>query len=302
MITTIWRIIKYGWQGFLRNRWLSVSTIGIMILTLVVFMGLILFNTFSDHAVSTIKDKVDISVYFKDVTSEDEILSIKRSLESFNEVEFVGYVSREEALEIFKERHEADEVITQTLAELDENPLLASLNIKAGNLSDYDTIAAHLESASLAEVVDKVTYAQNELVINRLENLINGVNAAVLVLTIFLAILAIVVTFNTISLAIFSSKEQIGIMRVVGAPNKFIRGPYIVEGIIFGLIAAFVSFLIYFPVINTLAPYISKFVPDFDLSLYFRSNMGTLFLYQVLMGVGLGILSSILAVRRYLRS
>ncbi|MEX1013549.1 MAG: permease-like cell division protein FtsX [Candidatus Paceibacterota bacterium] len=302
MVTAIWRIIKYGWQGFLRNRWLSVSTIGIMILTLVVFEGLILFNHFSDVAVNEIKDKVDISVYFQSSVSEDAILNIKRSLEGFSEIEFVEYVSRDDALDIFRERHAEEETITQTLAELDENPLLASLNIKAKELDDYSSIATYLESPSLDDAVERVTFAQNELVINKLETIIDSMNAAVLLLTIFLAILAVVVTFNTISLAIFSNKEQIGIMRVVGAANKYIRGPYIVEGVIFGVIAAIISFLIYIPIINFLSPFIIRFIPGFDLSLYFSSNATLLFTYQVLMGVGLGVVSSIFAVRRYLRS
>ena len=115
------------------------------------------------------------------------------------------YVSRDEALEIFKERHADDEIITQTLNELDENPLLASLNVKAKELSQYDTIASYLSSASLNDLVEKVTYAQNKLVISRLKSLVDGLNAGVRILTLFLAFLAIMVTFNTIGLAIVLS-------------------------------------------------------------------------------------------------
>lgn len=301
-MTTLWRIIKYGFQSFLRNRWLSASTISIMILALVVFEGLILFNEFSSNAVDAIKEKVDISAYFKSNTAEDDILNIKRVLEDFEEVGFVEYVSRDEALEIFKERHADDEIITQTLNELDENPLLASLNVKAKELSQYDTIASYLSSASLNDLVEKVTYAQNKLVISRLKSLVDGLNAGVLILTLFLAFLAIMVTFNTIGLAIFSNKEQIGIMRVVGAANKFIRGPYIVEGIIYGVVAATMSFLIYIPLVNFASPYLASFVPSFNLSEYFSNNFILLFMYQLALGVGLGIISSVIAIRRYLKT
>ena len=297
-----WRIIKYGFQNFMRNKWLSVSTISIMTLTLIVFMGLILFNTIADRAVETVKNKVDISVYFKSNVAEDDILNIKRILKNFDEVDSVEYVSRDEALVAFKERHSEDEIITQTLEELDKNPLLASLNIKAKDLSQYEVIASYLESDSLSDMVEDVTYAQNELVIRRLETLTNSLNIIVFILTLFLAFLAVMVTFNTISLAIFSNKEQIGIMRVVGAENKFIRGPYIIEGIIYGFIAAVISFIVFIPVVNAISPGLTRFISTFSISEYFSSHFILLFLYQLLIGVILGILSSVIAIRKYLRS
>ncbi len=298
----LWRIIKYGFQSFLRNKWLSATTIGIMILTLLVFMGLMLFNIMTDKAVETVKNKVDISVYFKSNVAEDDVLNIKRILENFDEVKEVEYVSRDEAFERFKERHAGEEVITQTLEELDKNPLLASLNIKAKDLSQYGVIASYLESDSLSDMVEKVTYAQNELVIKRLETLVSGLNVAVFTLTIFLAFLAVMVTFNTISLAIFSNKEQIGIMRVVGADNKFIRGPYIVEGIIYGVVAAVISILLFFPIVNAVSPGLAKFIPSFNLNEYFTGHFFLLLLYQLAIGIGLGIISSVIAIRKYLKS
>ncbi len=298
----LWRIIKYGFQNIFRNKWLSASTISIMILTLLVFVGLMVFNIVSDQAVNTVKNKVDISVYFKSNVAEDDVLNIKRILENFDEVDSVDYVSRDEALAEFKERHSDDEVITQTLGELDTNPLLASLNIKAQDLSQYDEIASYLESDSLSGMVEKVTYAQNELVIKRLETLVNGLNIVVLALTLFLAFLAVMVTFNTVSLAIFSNKEQIAIMRVVGADNKFIRGPYIIEGFIYGFIAAVISIAIFIPVVNVISPGLNHFIPGFSLSEYFSSHFITFFLYQVLIGAALGIISSIIAIRKYLKS
>lgn len=302
MFINLWRIIKYGFQSFLRNRWLSISTISIMILTLVVFEGLILFNVFSTNATEAVQDKVDITVYFKSNVAEDNILNIQQVLENFDEVDYVNYTSREGALEEFRASHEGDETITRTLEEVDDNPLLASLNIKANELDQYDTIASYLNSESLSDVVENVTYAENRLVIERLQNLITGMNAGVLGLTLFLAFLAVVVTLNTISLAIFSNKEQINIMRMVGASNKFIRGPYIVEGIMYGLIAAAASYLLFIPIVNFASPYLASFVPGFSLAEYFQNNTFNLILYQVILGVGLGVISSTIAVRRYLKA
>ncbi len=299
-MVTLFRILKYGWQSFLRNGWLSISTIGIMILALLVFEGLILFNVVSKGATQAIQEKVDISVYFKSNVPEDTILNLKKSLEGLDEVKYVEYVSKDQALADFKTRHASEDTITQTLAELDSNPLLASLNIKAKDLHHYDTIAQYLEKPDFQDIIEKITYAQNQVVIDRLTSLIDNFQRGGFALTLFLAFLAVMVTFNTIRLAIFSNREQIGVMRLVGASNNFIRGPYVIEGILYGVIAAVVSFLLFIPLIGIVSPSIANFIPEVDLSGYFNAHFLLVFLYQALFGVVLGIVSSVVATRHYL--
>jgi len=301
MFVSLFRIIKYGIQSFLRNSWLSVSTISIMILTLFVFEGLVLFNVIGKQALRSIQEKVDISVYFKSNVPEDSILNVKRSLESLDEVKEVEYVSREKALADFKERHKDEETIVQTLDELNDNPLLASLNVKAQELNQYDTIAGYLETPSLKDIVEKVTYAQNKVVIDRLSSWIRTLNQTIVALTIFLAFVAITVTFNTIRLTIFSMSEQISIMRLVGASNGFIRGPFVVEGFIYGLAAAAISFAIFIPVIGFASPHLSSFISEIDLNNYFREHWLGILGYQLLFGLVLSVISSVIAIRRYLR-
>ncbi len=301
MMVKISRIIRYGLRSFIRNGWLSLSTVGIMILALVVFEGLIVFNVMAKGAIGALQDKIDVSVYFKSNVAEDSILNIKRSLEGLMEVREVHYVSREVALEEFKKAHAEDEVITQTLEQLDENPLLASINIKANDPRHYDTIAEYLDKPVFKNLIEKVTYAQNHIVIDRLISLVDTVKNGGALLTVFLSFLAVMITFNTIRLAIFSNSEQINVMRLVGASNNFIRGPYVVEGLIYGVIAAIVSFLIFIPVINFVSPYVANFIPEVNLKTYFNENFISLFFYQLLFGVGLGILSGVVAIRRYLR-
>lgn len=297
----LFRIIKYGWQSFLRNGLLSFSTIAIMILALIVFEGLILFNVVSKAAIQSIENKVDITVYFQSNVLEDTILNLKKSLEGLDDVEYVEYVSQNEALNRFKALHGDDEAIVKTLETLDSNPLLPSLNIKAKDIHNYDSIASYLDKPDFKDMIYKVNYAQNAVVINRLVSLVDNLKAGGFVLTLFLTFLAAAVTFNTIRLAIFSSREQIEIMRLVGASNKFVRGPYIVEGIIYGFISAIISFLIMIPIIHFISTPVNNFVPEINLSSYFKNNFLALLFYQILFGVGLGILSSIVATRRYLK-
>ena len=228
-------------------------------------------------------------------------MGIKRSLEGLDEVSEVEYISREQALPDFKARHSEDDAIQQAIEELTSNPLLASLNIKAKDPHEYRVIAEYLDNPTLAERIEKVTYAQNQAVIERLISLVDTLKAMGVVLTLFFAFLAIMVTFTTVRLAIFSNSEQIGIMRFVGASNTFIRGPYVVEGIFYGIVAAVISFLILIPMLGFLSPYIHSFIPEMDMQVYFNTSYLSLFFYQIVFCIGVGIISSSIAIRRYLK-
>lgn len=300
MITSLSRIIKFGWQNFWRNKWLAAATIIIMVMSLLVFESLILFSVVTKTAIDILKEKIDISVYFKPATPEQEILNIKKIIENFEEVEIVEYISKERALAVFKEKHQDDPTIKQAIEELEENPLSALINIKAKDPQQYSVIADKLDNNEWRPLIQKVTYRQNQVVIDRLGKIIDLGNKAGLIITIVLALVAIVVTFNTVGLAIYSNRDEIGIMRLVGAPNAFITGPYMVEGIIYGIIGAVVSTLIIWGVVAWGAPYLRFFLSELDLTAYFQKNFWALFGYQLLFGILLGVISSNFAIRKYL--
>lgn len=300
MTTTLSRIIKYGLQTFQRNGWVSLATIVVMILALLVFHFLIIFDVITGQIVTALNDKIDIAVYFKNDAKEDDILRLEGALADLSEVKKVEYISKAKALAIFKSRHENDAIISQALDELNDNPLLASLNIKAENPEYYAVIAEYLEGDNLVGIVEKVTYNQNRGAIERLSSVVGTLQNFGLILTAFLAITAVLVTFNTIRLAIYSNREEIGIMRLVGASNKFIHGPYIVNGILYGLIAGVVSLVIAAPLIIWASPYVGVLMPELNLTAYFTGNIVGLFGYQLLFGIFLGTVSSVLAIRRYL--
>src|SRR5258708_3227934 len=204
MFTIISRILHYGFKNFWRNGWLSTTTVAIMVLSLLVFSGLIMFGITTNRAATSIEDKIDISVYFKTNTPEDQILNIKQSLESLSEVKAVNYVSSDQALEIFKTTHKDDSVISQAINELNTNPLEASLNIKAQQPEQYATIADYLTAPNLNTYVDSVSYSKNQDVIQRLTAIVNNVNRGGLALVLFLAIVAGPVFLFTTLLATYS--------------------------------------------------------------------------------------------------
>jgi cell division transport system permease protein len=300
MVTTLYRLIKYGMQAFWRQRLLTVATLVVILLALLVFQSLIIAGVIGNTALNSIQEKIDISIFFKVATPEDEILRIKRALEELGEVREVEYISRDRALEIFRETHEGDETISKALEGVGDNPLSASLNIRANNPEDYPIIDAFLSSAASPDIIEKLTFHENQKVIERLVSIIRVGRQTGALAAIFLTIVAILVSFNTILLGIYSNRDEISIMRLVGASNLYIRGPYIFVGIVYGLIAAILGMALISPFIFLSAPYVKLFVPEIDLVAYFSANFFRLFLYNLAFGVGIGVVSSFIAIRRYL--
>lgn len=301
MATTLFRILRYGYQNFIRNGWLSTATVAVITLALMVFSGLIIFNVITDTAMNILKSKIDISVSFKKEVPEDDILRVKRTLEWLSEIKQIDYISQAQALEIFKIRHKDDPTISQALEELGENPLSASLNIKAHDPQKYGAIATYLENESLKQYIEKVSYRQNQIVIDRLATIIDNVNRTGFALSIILALIAGLVAFNTIRIAMYANREEIGIMRLVGAANSFIRGPYVMEGIIHGFLAGVLSLILVYPVIIVTSPYIQAFIPELSLKTYFNANFVSFILYHLVFGIALGAFSSLFAIRKYLK-
>ena len=302
MFTIISRIFHFGFKNFSRNGWLSVATVAIMTLALVVFAGLLLFGYVTHQATTSIEDKIDISVYFKTNTSEDQILNIQQSLEGLPEVATVDYISRDQALALFQQNHANDPTVNQAINQLDTNPLEASLNIKATDPSKYAAIADYLATPNMTQYIDTVSYTQNQNIIERLAKIVSTVERGGWVMTLLLAIIAGLVVFNTIRLAIYANRDEIGIMRVVGASNSLVRGPFVIDGMLCGAIAAVASLLVAAPILYFVSPYLDVFIPGLGLFHYFYTHILQLLLYELLFAVVIGGLSSFFAVRRYLKN
>ncbi len=299
---TFKRIIKAGLKNFWRNGWLSTATVSIMVLTLMVIGILLMLNVVASAVLINIQNKIDISVYFRGEAIEEDVLIVKSQLEKLPEVLRVDYISREEALMKFREKHKDNPYLIQGLQELGENPLEASLNIKAKEASQYEEISKFLEGISYSNIIDKVDYRQNKEVINKLANIIINIKIIGLSLSGLLVLIVVLVTFNSIRLAIYSSREEIKIMRLVGANNWFIRGPFIVEGVLYGIISSLITLAILYPVFWFVSPKISGFLPIGSLLTYFQANFFALLVLLLGVGIILGVVSSFLAIRKYLRA
>ncbi len=304
--TTTRRVIKAGFINFWRNAVVSLSAIFVMTIALFVIGTTMLSSVFLESTLKNIKDKVDINIYFNADAQENDIFLMKRDLESLPEVAHVEYVSRDQAILNFKARHENDYLMTQALDELVDNPLGAILNIKAKDTSQYEAIAAHIKteqevSGPSGNIIYNVNFSKNKVVIDKLTAITAGVERVSLAVLFVLIIIAIVITFNTIRLAIYISREEIAVMRLVGANNAFVRGPFIVEGIMYGVVAAIVAVAFFYPATLWLKGATENFYGGVDLFSYYISNLNQIFLVLLGTGVLLGAISSFLAVRRYLK-
>lgn len=297
-------IIKSGFLNFKRSGLVSWASVLIMTITLAVITTLILLQALLNYSLAEIKNKVDVTIYFTVGAPEEKILALKNSLEKLGEVEDVTYTSSDEALDIFRKRHENDYPTIQALDEIRENPLGAYLNVKAKEVSQYESIANFLKSDDTLvlgslNIIDKVNYYQNKVMIDRLNSVITGAQKLGFLITLLLIVLSIIITFNTIRLAIYISKEEIGIMRLVGASKTRVRGPFMVEGAIYGVVSAVLTTVIFYPVTSWLGNNMTAFL-GIDMHDYFVSNLIQIFVILFIFGVLLGVISSFIAIRKYL--
>lgn len=305
-ITKVKRISRAGLTNFWRNGFVSLSSLVVMFITLFMICSLIFMSAILKFSLQEIKDKVDISVYFKSGTAEADIFSLQKSIESITEVSSVTYISSDQALANFKDRHKDDALTLSALDELGTNPLTASLNIKAKEPSQYESIAKFLGGEDPASggnnpIVEKVNYYQNKVVIDKLTKITDAVNAAGFWLAVIFLVISVIITFNTIRLAIFISKDEIAVMRLVGASNRYVRGPFIVSGILYGIISASLVIAIFFGLTYWVGSLSKNFFVGLDLFDFYLKNFGQIFLIVFGSGIALGAISSYLAVRKYLK-
>ena len=301
MLTLLKRIFRSGWLNFKRNGGSSAALVFIVILTIFVITFLFLFRGASQFLIFSLKERVDISVYFKEDVREDEILTVESEISKIPQVNKVEYISRQQALERFIERHRDDPYVMESLEEVGENPFLASLQIKAQQPEQYEQIVEFLETSIFKDKIEKIDYYQRKPIIEKLSSITSTINKAGIVIIVVLVVASLLVAFNTIRLAIYSQREEIKIQRLVGASNWFIRGPFLVQGLISGTFATFVTFLFSLLVCWLSAPKLEVLFSGFNLFSFFLSNFWVLFFLQLFTGIGIGVFSSLIAMRRYLR-
>ncbi|HEX5429779.1 MAG TPA: permease-like cell division protein FtsX [Patescibacteria group bacterium] len=300
--TVFKRLVKSGVTNFFRNIWLSVAATSVMTITLFIIATILVLYTLTAVSLTNIKDKVGITAYFNNTTSETEILTIKDEVAALPGVKEVDYIPKDLARDQFIAAHQDDPLLIETLNEFSEsdNPLPASFAIKANDLPDYAGIAQVLNSDRYSPYFSKIR--DNSTVINKLNKITSAITQGGIGLTVVFVLVTILVMFNTIRLTIYNRREEVEIMRLVGATNWYIRGPFIIEGIMYGLLATIIAsgimILLLFLLSSRLEGFLSLQTAGSGLinGLYWKVLVADL-----IVGVGLGIIASSIAIRRYLK-
>ncbi|MGD0576695.1 MAG: permease-like cell division protein FtsX [Candidatus Staskawiczbacteria bacterium] len=302
MLTKLKRVISFAFSDFYRNKGISVAAIFVLVVTIMLVTGLLFFQGIAGYLTSQIQNKIDITAYFKDGTQEQDILNVKdQILKMSPDIKNVEYISQDQALASFNEKHGDNPVLSKALQQVGENPFLPSLNISTnGDPAQYAEVSNILQTSDFSKLIDSVDYSEKKDTIEKVYSITSNINMFGLILGIILIIIAVLVVFNTIRLAIENSKEEISTMKVVGASDWFVRGPFIIQGIIYGVIAFIICFVISGLSAYFLAPKISVVLPGFDMFGYFLTNLWFFALIQLGFGVGVGAISSFIVVKKYL--
>ncbi len=302
MITTLKRLLKFGWVGFLKNREASVVTAFVITLAVLLASTWFIFQGFSQGLVKEVKSQMGISVYFQREASEEQIDQVQTKLTNQfpKAIKKVKYISSEEALAAFKKRHAGEPLYLRALEEAGPNAIRPALDITASQEGQYKTITDYLEK-SFPSLIYQVDYLNRQKIIDKAFSLVKKINYFSLTIGLVLICLLILVVFNTVRLSIYSMKDELETMKLVGAPNWFAWGPFVWQGVIHGAIGFVVANIIFLPLLVWLSPQLNFILPSFQAWPYYQAHWLIVSLIQLGTGVGLGVTSMFLATRYYLK-
>lgn len=302
MFTNLKRILKFAWNDFWRNKSANLTAVFVLAITIFLVADLFIFQGITQFLIKEIQERIDVAVYFKADANEEDILKARDELLKFsNKIKKVQYVSKEEALQKFIEKYKDNPYFMKALEEVGQNPLLASLDVETESPSYYEEVSKFLEASQFSNIIEKIDYSQKKTTIDKVFSLTSNINKFGIIISGVLVLIAILVVFNTIKLTLNNSRDEIGTMKLVGASNWFIRGPFIIQGAICGLIACLICLGALAVATYFLSPKLAIALPEFDIFDYFVSNFWILVLIQVGFGVGLGVISSAIAIRTHLK-
>src|SRR3989339_665838 len=299
------RVLKFAGQSFLRNFWLSVATITIVILALFSVSSVLIFNFMTGHVLSVVEAKTDVYIDLTGEASEEQAAVLVDELKKLSAVKEVEFINPEATLENFRQRHQDNPLIIQSLDALETNPFLGSLRLNVYKIEDFPVILAELskkEYSQFLDIEDK-EFTDSKILVQGISEYSAKIQRAGLFVSLLFVLISILVVFNTIQVGIYTHREEIGIMKLVGASNSFIRSPFLIEGIVYSFISIIILTAILFPVLAFLQPYVDGFFKEYSTNLVslMTRNIFKVVGVQLLVAVVITVASSYIAVRKYLK-
>lgn len=300
---TLIRIIKFAFQNIVRNFWLSVITVSMLVLTLLTVNILLTLNVLADTAVNSVEERIDVTVFFKEGTNPDLVAGAQASLIGLSQVRDAVRITPEEALERFREGRADDAAILSALDQVGENPFGYALIVSARDASDFPAILAALENPSFADRIEQQYFEDYEEVIGSISRVTQSVRLLGAVLAAVFLFISVLIVINTVRVAIYIYREEISIMRLVGASSAFIRTPFWLEAAIYSFVATLLTAGIAYPVLVALERYADTFFYPANAGVldFYLTNGLVVFGLQFLVLAFVNVLSASLAMRKYLK-
>ena len=300
-MVTVGRIFKAGLRNFMRNAWLSTAATAVMTVTLTIVLSSFIANNALTATIKGIVNKIDVSIYLKDSATKEQIDQLQDRLAKVDNVASVRYVSKLDALERYREQNKNNKKLLEAVTE-EDNPLPASLEVKAKDPKKLEPIEAVVNERDVKPLVSEFSYeGDRKATIDRIISASNFIRTAGLVSSIIFVIISILIIFNTIRMAIFTRREEIEIMKLVGATKWFIRGPFLFEAGLYGAIAAVLAMLMCYSLVVAGGPRLATYIDVDSVIALFKNNPITILLAELAIGVMIGVTSSLLAMARYLK-
>lgn len=303
MIVGIGRTLKFAASNFWRNLWLSLITVFVMVLTIFSMTLVGGLNIMGREAIEAIQQKVDITILFYTDLDADEVLKARDFLKELDVVSQVVYISPDSALQTFKQDHADDPDILRALEELDENVFPASLVVRANDIDQYPKILERFSASEYYQYVDRTDFSDSKEIIDTIDRIISRLYTIGLSVSLIFIVISIIVMFNTIRVTIYSHREEVGIMKLVGATNWFIRSPFVIESMLIGLIAAAITIALFYALLYVTDPMLTAFFAGYDFSLfaYFKTHALQFIGVEFAGAILLSVVSSMVAIGRYLK-
>ena len=305
-LVTLRRIIRGGCINFVRNSSLSIAAIAVMVITLTIVLSSIIANATFTNTVSQITDKINVSIFLNDSVTKVQADKLTDDLRKLPNVETVEYLSKEQVLENFKKQNSED---AQQLAAISatDKPLPATIHIKPRDTNKIGEIKTYLDKPSITALQKYPTsYSGNtKIAVDNITHAADFLQRAGLAGVLVFAVISMLIIFNTIQMAIFNRRDEITIMRLLGASTSYIRGPFVVESMIYGIFSAVISIVL----LNALFIVSSSTLQASSLGLldinyanqYFGKYFWLFLTLQLGIGIFIGTVSSVVATRRYLK-
>jgi len=299
---SLYRIIKFSFQDIVRNIWLTIVTITILLLALFSINTLITVRLISDNAVAAIKEKIDISLYLKPETTEAEIMALRAKIASSAQIKNVFYVSKQSAIDSFRQKYQNDPAILAALKELGRNPLSPSLMIVPQNFEESELVINNLKMID-SPIIESRDFSDNTVILKKINDITRRVNQVGLFIIFVFILTSLLVVYNAIRVAIYTHRQEIEIMRLVGASNFFIYMPYLFSALIYTLLSVLIVISVFYPFLTLLQPYLETFFTGYNINIlsYFVDNFWLIFGAQFLVVLVINIIASLFAVRKYAR-